>query len=81
MFVIGLWIYIATGSELKLGTYGLISSSVAFVSYYIVGRFIKPKQRKKAVFIAGLILYLSVYIVLIGELTFTKLNVCPFEAL
>ncbi|UCZ54544.1 MFS transporter [Bacillus shivajii] len=72
VFVIVVWVYVATGSELALGTYGLIASAVAFVSYFLVGRFIKPHFRKKAIFIGGIILYLAVLFI-VFELNFTLL--------
>ena len=36
-------VFITTGSELALGTYGLVNSAVAFVGYYVASRFIKQK--------------------------------------
>lgn len=73
-FVIVVWIYIATESELKLGTYGLISSAVSFLSYYFVGRFLKPIHRKKAILIGGVLLYCAIFII-IFQLTYAKLIV------
>src|SRR5690606_28943136 len=37
-FVIGLLVYIATGSEMKLGRYDLITSQVALFSFMVVGK-------------------------------------------
>lgn len=72
IFVIVVWVYISTGSELALGTYGLIASAVSFVCYYLVGRFIKPHFRKKSILTAGLILYCAIFII-IFQLDFTRL--------
>ncbi len=72
VFVIVVWVYIATNSELAIGTYGLVASAVSFVTYYIVGRFIKPHLRKKAILIGGIGLYLAIFLI-IFDLTFTKL--------
>ncbi|WP_096434654.1 MFS transporter [Alteribacter populi] len=72
IFVIVVWIYVATGSELAIGTYGLVASAVAFVCYYLVGRFIKPSYRKKAILIGGIILYGAIFFI-IFDLNFTKL--------
>ncbi|TMW73808.1 MFS transporter [Alteribacter natronophilus] len=72
IFLIVVWIYVATGSELALGTYGLVASAVAFVCYYLTGRFIKPGLRKRAILIGGLILYAAIFLI-IFELNFTLL--------
>ncbi|SDY53794.1 MFS transporter, YQGE family, putative transporter [Evansella caseinilytica] len=72
IFVISVWVYVATGSEMALGTYGLIASGVSFISYYLVGRFLKPKNRKHAILIGGLILYAAIYII-VFDVNFTRL--------
>lgn len=43
--MIGLLVYIQTGSELRLGDYALITSAVSFVGFYAVGRWLKPAWR------------------------------------
>lgn len=72
VFVIVVWVYIATNSELAIGTYGLVASAVSFITYYLVGRFIKPHFRKKSILIGGIGLYLAIFLI-IFDLTFTKL--------
>ncbi|WNF37757.1 MFS transporter [Bacillaceae bacterium IKA-2] len=72
VFVIVVWVYITTNSELAIGTYGLVASAVSFVTYYLVGRFIKPDFRKKAIMIGGIILYLAIFLI-VKDLTFTRL--------
>ncbi|OIJ16734.1 hypothetical protein BKP37_05780 [Anaerobacillus alkalilacustris] len=72
VFVIVVWVYIATNSELAIGTYGLVASAVSFVTYYIVGRFIKPHFRKKAILIGGVGLFLAIFLI-VRDLTFTRL--------
>ncbi|UOE95715.1 MFS transporter [Alkalihalobacillus sp. LMS39] len=72
VFVISVWVYITTQSELALGTYGLVASAVSFVSYYIATRMIKEQFRKKAILLGGIILYLAIFLI-IFDLTFTKL--------
>ncbi|WP_139822844.1 MFS transporter [Tuberibacillus sp. Marseille-P3662] len=64
MFVIVLWVFIATGSELSLGKFGLIESGAMFLGYYLASRLIKPKFRKKSIFVAGIVLYMSIYLIL-----------------
>ncbi|WP_053219185.1 MFS transporter [Virgibacillus senegalensis] len=65
VFVISVWVFIATNSELALGTFNLIFSGFSFVFYYVATRLIKPKMRKKAIFVGGLSLFLSVSLILI----------------
>jgi len=72
LFVIVVWVFITTGSELALGTYGLIVSATAFVSYFLVGRFLSKKHRKKAILVGGFILYASVFII-VFDLSYAKL--------
>ncbi|XQY90716.1 MFS transporter [Metabacillus sp. HB246100] len=72
IFIIGVFVFITTGSELALGTFGLVNSGVAFLSYYIAARVIKKNRRKPFILIGGSILYLSISL-LIFDLTYTKL--------
>ncbi|GIN60456.1 MFS transporter [Robertmurraya siralis] len=71
-FIISVFVFIATGSELSLGTFGLINSGVAFVAYYFVSRMIKKEMRKRAILIGGIILYLSIFIIVFDP-TYMKL--------
>jgi YQGE family putative transporter len=59
-FVIGLLVYISSASELKLGSFALITSAVAFVSYWAAGKLFKPKFRKWGMLIGVLALTLVV---------------------
>lgn len=59
-FVIGLLVYISSSSELKLGSFALITSAVAFVSYWAAGRLLKPKLRKWGMLIGVLAMTLVV---------------------
>lgn len=72
IFVIVVWVYIATESELAIGTYGLIASFTSFVCYFLVGRFLPKRLRGGAVLTGGIILYLAVFIIAF-DATFTKL--------
>jgi YQGE family putative transporter len=45
-FLIGLMVYIATKNEMKIGNFSLITSAVGLVSFYVVGRWLKPAYRK-----------------------------------
>ncbi|MCP8967140.1 MFS transporter [Ectobacillus ponti] len=72
VFVISVYVYIVSGSELAIGKFGLLSSSVQFVCYYLATRLIKDKYRKKAILLGGLILYAAVYLVVL-HVTYYKL--------
>lgn len=45
LFLIGLLMYIATSSEMRLGEFMLLQSALSFVSFYLVSRFVKPRNR------------------------------------
>ena len=50
-FLVGILVYIATSREWKVGVYTFITSGVAFFSFYIVGKFIRPAWRSIALFL------------------------------
>ncbi|WP_010097006.1 MFS transporter [Ornithinibacillus scapharcae] len=64
LFVITIWVYIVTQSELSLGMFNLYFSGFSFVFYFLATKFIKPSKRKKAILIGSLLLYLSLFIIL-----------------
>lgn len=71
-FVISVFVFISTGSELALGAYGLVNSGISFVSYYFVSRLLKKEYRKRAILIGGIILYLAIFLI-IFDVNYTKL--------
>jgi MFS transporter, YQGE family, putative transporter len=71
MFVISIYVFIITNSELALGTYSLVNSFVSFIVYYIASRFIKKEHRKRFILIGGLILFFSVALI-VFNLTYTS---------
>jgi len=72
LFVISVFVYISTGSEMALGTYGLINSGISFIAYYLASRLIKKRARKKAILIGGIILYLAILLI-VWKVNFAKL--------
>ncbi len=72
LFVISVFVFITTGSEFAIGTFGLVNSGIAFASYYITSRVIKKSQRKRAIFYGGLLLYASI-LLLVFDLSYSKL--------
>ncbi|RSL34516.1 MFS transporter [Salibacterium salarium] len=63
VFIIVLWVYMATSSELALGTYGFITSGVSLVGYFTVSRLLKASQRKRAIFIGSILLTAAVFLI------------------
>ena len=59
-FMIGLLVYISTSSEASLGNFALITSSVALVSFWAAGRFIRPSFRKMSMFIGSVMVVLVI---------------------
>jgi YQGE family putative transporter len=72
LFVISVFVYISTGSEMALGTFGLVNSGISSIAYYAASRLIKKSQRKKAILIGGIILYLSILLI-VWDVNFVKL--------
>ncbi|WP_059102549.1 MFS transporter [Shouchella shacheensis] len=72
VFVIVVWVYVVTNNELALGTYGLVTSSVQLVCYYLITRLLKPIYRKKAILFGGILLYGAIFL-LVFDLNFGKL--------
>ncbi|MGM9956663.1 MAG: MFS transporter [Peribacillus sp.] len=74
MFIISITIFVQTGSELAIGSYGLLNSAVSFIAYFFVSRYIKQPMRKKAILIGGIFLYMGVWLIAF-DVTFGKLLV------
>lgn len=74
MFVISILVYIQTGSELALGSYGLLHSGISFIAYYFASRFVKPHMRQRAILIGGMMLYLAVVFIAL-DVTFLRLMI------
>ncbi|MGD6803980.1 MFS transporter [Rossellomorea vietnamensis] len=72
IFVISVFVFISTGSEFAIGTFGLINSGIAFVGYYLTSRLIKKRYRKKSILAGGLILYAAIFLI-VFDLTYAKL--------
>lgn len=70
-FVIAVLVFLSTGSELSLGTYGLVHSAVAFIFYLLAAKYIHKKTRKKAILFGALLLYAAIFMI-IFELTYTR---------
>ncbi|GGK20705.1 MFS transporter [Caldalkalibacillus thermarum] len=71
-FLITIWIFVATGTEMALGTFGLVTSGVSLIFYYVAGRLVSPKHRHKVILLSAVVLSLAVWIIAF-ELTFARL--------
>src|SRR4051794_12510824 len=71
-FMISVLVFISTGTEMALGTYGLINSGVSFLAYFAVSRLIKKNQRLKAILLGGLLLYAAIFLIAF-DVTYTRL--------
>lgn len=56
MFVIGLLVYIATGNEMKLGNYALVTSGVSLIAFYLAGKWLRPHRRSAAMLIGAVLI-------------------------
>ncbi len=72
LFVVSVFVFVETGSEMALGTYGLISSGISFVAYFLVSRYIKVRYRKWSMLLGAIFLYGSIFF-LIYQVSFAKL--------
>lgn len=63
VFVISVYLFIATKNELALGTYGMIHAGTAFIMYSIATKFIKKDKRKKVMIVGGVILYAAIFLI------------------
>ncbi|WP_337099654.1 MFS transporter [Paenibacillus sp. YIM B09110] len=89
MFLVGLTVFIATKNESKLGSYSLITSLVALVSFWLIGKKLSKKNHKLAmlvgaVMIAAVILplfwkvsYMTLLMFGIGTSLFIPLYIIP----
>jgi YQGE family putative transporter len=72
--MIGLLVYIRTGSEMQLGNYTLITSLVGFFSYYAAGKRLKPRRRRAGMLL-GAIAMAAVIVPLLGGIRYSALLV------
>lgn len=72
VFLVTIWVFVTTGSEMAIGTYSLVTSAVALVFYYVAGRYISPQFRKHYILGATVVLFLAIWFI-VFDLTFWKL--------
>ena len=71
-FIVSIFVFLSTGSELSLGSFGLINSGISFLVYFIASRFIKKQYRNRFILVGGCGLFISIFL-LIFNVTYTKL--------
>jgi len=54
--IIGLLIYVQTGSEMKLGNFMLLTSAVGFASFWCAGKWLKPRWRYRGMQVGAIAL-------------------------
>lgn len=72
VFIISVYLFIATNNELALGTYGMIHAGTAFIMYSVATKLIKKDKRKKVMLIGGMILYAAIFLIFIDP-TYVRL--------
>ncbi|GIN73578.1 hypothetical protein J14TS2_40530 [Bacillus sp. J14TS2] len=72
VFIISVYLFIATNNELALGTYGMIHAGTAFIMYSVATKLIKKDKRKKVMIIGGMILYAAIFLIFIDP-TYVRL--------
>jgi YQGE family putative transporter len=70
--LIGVLVYIQTGSEFSLGNFALITSVIGFTSYYTTGRWLKRSWRRKGM-LFGAVIMTVVIIPFFVSISFTTL--------
>ncbi|QSF46463.1 MFS transporter [Paenibacillus tianjinensis] len=73
-FLIDLLVYIAAQTESKLGQFALITSAVSLISYFLAGKWFKPRYRSAGM-LAGGILLLAVIVPLVWKVSYGTLLV------
>ncbi len=72
VFIISVFVFLATNSELALGMYGLVYSGISFISYTLASKVIKKEHRKRVILTGGLLLFFSLFIIM-PEPTYARL--------
>lgn len=64
VFVVTIWIFLVTSSELSLGIFNLLLNGFSLVLYLLVTKWVTPAFRKKAILISAIVISFSVGIIL-----------------
>lgn len=72
VFLVGLLVFVVSASELTVGVYALLTSFLSLLSYYAVGKWIRPHKRARSLLIGACMLAVSV-LPLLTQLRFSTL--------
>jgi len=72
LFVIGLLVFIATNDEQKLGNFSLLTSGVALISFWLIGKWLKPHYRS-ATMLVGTVIMSLIIVPLFWEVSYPTL--------
>lgn len=72
LFVISIWIFLATRNEFALGMFNLYLNGSSFIVSLLITRFTKNNQRKRLILIGSLIISFAIWIVL-TDISFQRL--------
>lgn len=62
VFVITIWIFLVTSSELALGVFHLTLNGVSLIGYFLIIKFLQPIMRKHALLIGSVVISFSIII-------------------
>lgn len=91
-FLIGLLVFVATKQESKLGQFTLITSAISLLTYWVAGKWFKPKFRSPGMLVGALLLWIVILPLLwkngygtllafgIGTAVFMPLYILPITA-
>ncbi|MFT9849738.1 MFS transporter [Aneurinibacillus sp. REN35] len=65
IFLVGLLVFVISANEFTVGVYALLTSILSLLSYYVVGKWIRPVRRERFLFIGAIMLAVSVLPLLI----------------
>src|SRR5699024_352327 len=77
VFVVAIWVYLVTKSELALGTFTLVLNGCSLIFFFLITKLLKPQYRKTSILIGNRCISLSVCIILF-VLTYTQCVVYAF---
>jgi len=60
-FLTGLLVFISTGNEFSLGTYSMLISLVALISYFLTGKWMKKQWRNRSMMVGSVMMALVVF--------------------
>lgn len=69
VFVITIWIFVATNSELALGMFHLVLNIMSLIAYLLLSKYLRYHHRLQALFIGSILISFSIFI-LMNELSF-----------